>query len=121
MGEKYELKDAAKDTGESSKRVSETWHQAREDARRSGEISSKDNGCFIATTVYGSYFDPRVKILRDFRDNYLLTSVFGRFAVGVYYQLSPPIVDFTKRHDISRVIIKGILTPIVFFLKNRSN
>jgi hypothetical protein len=36
-------------------------------------------GCFIATAAFGSYVEPNVKLLRDFRDHYLLTSaiLFG--------------------------------------------
>lgn len=41
---KYTENDAAKDTDVSKKEVASTWHQAREDARESGEISSKDYG-----------------------------------------------------------------------------
>ena len=39
----YTKKDAAKDTKVSVKEASKTWHQAREDARKSGEISKKSS------------------------------------------------------------------------------
>lgn len=40
---KWTEKDTARETGESEKRVNETWHQAREDARESGEIPHKES------------------------------------------------------------------------------
>lgn len=40
-GNKYDEKDAARDTGASNKEVAQTWHQARDDARASGELSDR--------------------------------------------------------------------------------
>ena len=37
----YGKEDAAKDTNVSVKEVSETWHQAREDAQKSGELPER--------------------------------------------------------------------------------
>lgn len=43
MGRKYDEKDVAKETGVSVKEASGAWHQAREDARESGEIPKKED------------------------------------------------------------------------------
>lgn len=40
-GNKYDKVDAMTDTNSSGREVSEAWHQAREDARASGEISDR--------------------------------------------------------------------------------
>ena len=74
-------------------------------------------GCFIATAAYGSYLDPHVRILRDFRDKYLFTNVPGRAFVKFYYKNSPPIADYIRQHELLRTITRLILTPIVFFVK----
>lgn len=57
------------------------------------------SGCFIATSVYGSYDCPEVWTLRRFRDNKLATNLFGRVFIRVYYFISPTLVRlFGKKH-----------------------
>jgi len=44
MPTQYTKKDAAKDTKESTKEVSRVWHDARDTARKSGDLPSKGRG-----------------------------------------------------------------------------
>lgn len=74
-------------------------------------------GCFIATAAFGSYLDPNVVVLRDFRDRYLLTSAPGRAFVGLYYRVSPPFADFIRKNDPLRVAVLFGLTPVVYVVK----
>jgi hypothetical protein len=73
--------------------------------------------CFIATAVYGSYDDAHVRILRTFRDRYLLPHTWGAAIVSVYYQYSPPIAAFIREHDSLRTPIRWLLTPVVYFIQ----
>lgn len=74
-------------------------------------------GCFIATAAYGSYLDPHVAALRQFRDAHLLTNAPGKAFVSVYYALSPPIADFISRHEALRLVTRVILTPVVLVVE----
>ncbi len=78
--------------------------------------SISDNRCFIATAVYGSYLDPHVRALRDFRDNYLLTSIWGRSLVHFYYDNSPPLAHLISQHIGLRVAARIILTPLILVI-----
>ena len=75
---------------------------------------SGGGGCFIATAAYGSYLDPHVKALRDFRDTYLLTNRIGKVFVEFYYTYSPPVAELIRKHEFLRIVTRIILTPIVY-------
>ena len=73
--------------------------------------------CFIATAAYGSYLEPEVKLLRDFRDNTLLNNAPGRAFVTWYYNISPPIAETIAQYQSLRAITRIALTPLVYSIK----
>jgi YVTN family beta-propeller protein len=80
-----------------------------------------DGSCFIATAVYGSYDDIHVRVLRTFRDQYLLHHAGGEALVAVYYQYSPPIAAFIREHNALKAPTRWLLTPVVYFVQYPSH
>jgi len=73
--------------------------------------------CFIATAAYGSWLDPHVLSLRQFRDEYLLTNAVGSWFVEFYYWNSPPIADYIRERESLRFVVRVLLTPLVYAIE----
>ena len=74
-------------------------------------------GCFIATAAYGTDTAHEIDILREFRDEVLLTNSLGAQFVSFYYRTSPPIADFISQHAILTTIVReGFIDPIIAIL-----
>ncbi len=72
------------------------------------------SSCFIATAAYGTPWMPQVKVLRAFRDTYLLANAPGRWLVKHYYRLSPPMADHIRDRAWMRHLVRLGLTPVVW-------
>ncbi len=55
---------------------------------------SGSGGCYVATTVYGSYDCPQVWTLRRYRDYTLAETWYGRAFIKTYYAISPTLVKW---------------------------
>jgi len=69
--------------------------------------------CFIATAAYGTPMAEEIEILREFRDEYLLTNPVGQALVSLYYKVSPPMAEFITEHPSLRPIVRAGLFPAV--------
>jgi outer membrane protein assembly factor BamB len=69
--------------------------------------------CFIATAAYGTPMTDEVGILREFRDECLLTNPLGQSVVDLYYRISPPLADFINEHPSLKPIVRVGLFPAV--------
>ena len=73
----------------------------------------KKTPCFIATAAYESPSHPHVRILRDFKDEYLMNRKWGRKLVGLYYRYSPPMADFISSNKFLKFPVRQSLLPFV--------
>ncbi len=71
------------------------------------------DACFIATAAYGTIINPYVRLLRDFRDRYLLTNHAGQAFVRLYYHYSPPVADYIAGRSVLRLIVRILLLPLI--------
>jgi len=70
-------------------------------------------GCFIATAAYGTPMAEEIEILREFRDEYLLTNPLEKGLVEFYYKVSPPVAEFITEHPSLKPIVRAGLVPAV--------
>jgi alpha-tubulin suppressor-like RCC1 family protein len=76
-------------------------------------LGSLPTPCFIATAAYGTSMAGEIEILRQFRDEYLLTNPLGQALVDLYYRVSPPIAGFITEHPSLKPIVRAGLVPVV--------
>ena len=73
--------------------------------------------CFIATAAYGTPWQPNVRVLREFRDRWLLTNAPGRAFVAFYYRNSPPLARWIVARPWARALTRDLLTPVVLTIR----
>ena len=54
-----------------------------------------------------------INVLRDFRDQYLLTNPVGEALVELYYNTSPPIAEFIAEHPVLKQVVRVGLEPVI--------
>jgi hypothetical protein len=57
--------------------------------------------------------ETHVKVLREFRDRFMITNPVGKTFVDLYSTYSPPVADFIASHDTVRLMIRWSLLPLV--------
>ena len=75
--------------------------------------SGSSSRCFIATAAYGSFLHPYVRVLKMFRNKFLLTSRAGCSFVAWYYRQSPPIADAIRESPVMKAGIRILLLPLI--------
>jgi len=75
------------------------------------------NDCLIATASYGSELAPQVQMLREVRDNTLLTTESGKIFMdgfnSIYYSFSPQIAQLENENPMFRDVVKVFITPMI--------
>ena len=79
-----------------------------------------DSGCLIATAAYGTELAPQVQMLRELRDDALLSTDSGASFVdkfnSIYYTFSPGIADMQRESPAFREAVKALITPMIHSL-----
>ncbi|MBI3555990.1 MAG: hypothetical protein HY074_06990 [Deltaproteobacteria bacterium] len=69
--------------------------------------------CFIASAAYGEEWDPRLEILRQFRDQILDHCAAGRAFTDWYYSWSPSAAHWLIENPSYRTFVRVLLMPTV--------
>jgi hypothetical protein len=74
------------------------------------EQPKEGGGCLIATAAYGSEMAPQVQLLREIRDNKVMSTESGAsFMTGFnqfYYSFSPVIADYERENPLFKEAVK---------------
>ena len=74
-------------------------------------------GCLIATAAYGTELAPQVQLLREVRDNTVMSTSSGiAFMTGfnqLYYSFSPTIADWQRENPMFQEAVRAFITPMV--------
>jgi hypothetical protein len=77
--------------------------------------------CIIATVTFGSEATPEVQLLRNFRDQLVLSTHAGSAFMNAfnlwYYSFSPQVADFIVVHDAVRSPLRAVLYPLLGILE----
>ena len=78
--------------------------------------AQQPSGCLIATAAFGSELTPQVQYLRNFRDNYVLTTASGSAFMNafssVYYSFSPQVAEYERGQPWLQATVKAALYPL---------
>lgn len=111
--------DAAKKSADATKKAAENAFAAAREAQTiaDGKPEDPSGGCLIATAAYGSELAYQVQLLREVRDNTLLSTASGSFFMTgfnqLYYSFSPTIADWERENPMFRESVKAFITPMI--------
>jgi hypothetical protein len=74
------------------------------------------SGCLIATAAFGSELTPQVQYLRNFRDQYILSTASGSAFMNtfnsIYYSFSPQVANYEREQPWLQSTVKATLYPL---------
>ena|GEM_PF-2662181 len=76
-------------------------------------ISGTIDECFIATAAFGSKNQTDVILLRQFRDQFLLSNPIGKAFVETYYHYSPSVARTIAGSVVLKFVTRVLLLPFV--------
>ncbi len=86
-------------------------------ARYAGPEGRILDRCFVATAAYGSPFEEKIDVLRDFRDRVLVNSTLGRRFVEGYYACGERLAEPVARSAVLQRVVQVLLLPLIGIAK----
>jgi hypothetical protein len=77
------------------------------------DFQGTSSPCCTATAAFGTPMAREIGILREFRDEYMLTNALGRTLADFYYSVSPPLAEFISEHPGLKPMVRAGLAPAV--------
>jgi len=72
------------------------------------------SGCCAMASAYDGSDDDSLNVIRQFRDEYLMTNPVGRGVAALYYNvLSPPVAGFIEDHPSVKPVARAAWAPVV--------
>jgi hypothetical protein len=71
------------------------------------------SGCCAVASAYDATDDGRLDVIRQFRDDYLMSNPVGRSLAALYYRVSPPVARFIDDHPSVKPVARAALMPVV--------
>ena len=75
--------------------------------------------CFIATSAFHSTQALEVVRLRQFKQEYLETNIWGRKFIDVYNKVSPVLAEALNKTSFLKPFVRGILRVLICFLPRK--
>lgn len=75
--------------------------------------SSGGSWCFISMATNGSFMEPYVNMLREFRERFFRSNTIGKHFIHLYNTCSPPIADLMAKHGSVKKMVQWLLIPVV--------
>jgi len=96
---------------------SEECSKVQRESDVSDTQDTEGGGCLIATAAYGTELAPQVQLLREVRDNKVMSTNSGiAFMTGfnqLYYSFSPTIADWERENPVFQESVRLFITPMM--------
>jgi len=79
--------------------------------------SSNNSDCFVATAAFGTPLQPEIQVLRNWRDDTLRYTSFGRKFISNYYKFGPILANFIHKYPVFKVPVRTVVKLIIRLMK----
>ena len=108
---------AEKASGAEKAPESKLYSGAESTSPSSSTSNPSSGGCLIATATFGSELAPQVQMLREIRDNTVLSTASGTSFMttfnAFYYSFSPTVADLERQNPAFKEAVNIAITPLL--------